>query len=147
MTPAAEPGLGLSRIKGVKEGLSRPSQMAGGMEEIEYGDGCSETGVVDPPKASSAVAEPDDEWSGVYPLTGGLQLQGRDEVINGAQHRHQSASQQLGDTLSRPGDPSTEAGQNADFYLPPLNGTHWGLRRRTKGHHHPIGPNGSRQGR
>jgi hypothetical protein len=112
------------------------------MEEIKYSDGSGKTGAVDPPKAPSAVAEPDDKGSCIHPLAGGFELQGRDEIINSAQYRYQSASQQLGDSLSRPSDPSAEAGQNADFYLPPLNRTHGCLRRGPKRHHHPIGPNG-----
>lgn len=137
MSPSAKPALGLTRLQSAKEGVSRPSQMASSMEEIQYSDGSGKTGAVDPPKPRSAVAEPDDKRSGIHPLAGGFELQGRDEIINGAQYCHQSASQQLGDSLSRARDPSAEAGQNADFYLPLLNRTRGCLRRGPKRHHHP----------
>lgn len=59
MSPAAESGLGLGRIEGTQEGLSRPSPMTKSMEDIEYSDSKGNTGAVDPPKASPTVAKPD----------------------------------------------------------------------------------------
>ena len=72
MSPAPEPSLCLCRLESSEEGLSCPSEMTSGMEEIEDGDSGGKTGAVDPPKASPAIAEPDDERRDVHPLAGGF---------------------------------------------------------------------------
>ena len=67
MAPAAEPSLSLGGLEGAKESLGGPSQMAGGMEEIEHADSGRKASAVDPPEAASAIAEPDYDRSGVHP--------------------------------------------------------------------------------
>jgi hypothetical protein len=42
--------------------------MTSGVEEIEHGDSGSKAGAVDPPEASSTIAEPDHQGSGIDAL-------------------------------------------------------------------------------
>ncbi len=72
MTPATKPGLGLCGGEGAKEGLGGADQMTSGVEETEHGDSGDKAGAVDPPKASSTIAEPDHQGSGINALASGF---------------------------------------------------------------------------
>ena len=143
MCPLEKPPLGLMRAHRLKQRLGGSWQMPGSMKKIEH---CDRTmrkqGPVHPPKTSTAITEPDDTRGLLNLLLMSFELHARHELLNIAQARPQSTTQQLGDNGLSLGASGAQACQDRHFDFALLDFAFGCFSGGSKGHHHPISSNG-----